>query len=321
VLYNVVVTDDPAAEQAAAVTRPPLVTLLAVLQLLGAAGGLLGGVVILGAVAAGAQVEQAGVIGFVLLATGTVQLVCGTGLWKLRPHGRTMQLAFAWVGLIGFPFGTLISILILVYLLKPEMRLLFSGRMDDLSADERAHIAAVSRGPLATAVMAAVIGITALAVVALLAIVTFPQLLSERQSANEASAIGTLRAINSAQIAFAAACGNGFYAPTLAALAAPAPGQSKGFLAAEMAREPLVTSGYAVTLSPGDVADSPAACNGTEVVSAYAVEAVPLTAGDSGVRFFATNQEGVIFESTSPILMTLDGVPPDATPIDEDVQP
>ena len=63
-----------------------------------------------------------------------------------------------------------------------------------------------------------------LMVVAIIGIITAiaaPGLMRARMSANEASAIGSLRAINSAQAIFAASCGSGFYAPSLTVLGTP----------------------------------------------------------------------------------------------------
>jgi type II secretory pathway pseudopilin PulG len=43
--------------------------------------------------------------------------------------------------------------------------------------------------------------------------IAMPSLFSAKQSASAASAIGSLRAINSAQLTYALTCGAGFYAP------------------------------------------------------------------------------------------------------------
>jgi hypothetical protein len=45
---------------------------------------------------------------------------------------------------------------------------------------------------------------------------------------------GALRVIASAQATYAGVCGHGHYAPTLAALARPAPGKKVGFLAGDL---------------------------------------------------------------------------------------
>ena len=53
------------------------------------------------------------------------------------------------------------------------------------------------------------------AIIGIIAAIAVPGLLRARMSGNEASAVGSLRAINSAQSTYAASCGSGFYAPSL----------------------------------------------------------------------------------------------------------
>src|SRR5687768_8122140 len=56
------------------------------------------------------------------------------------------------------------------------------------------------------------------AIIGIIAAIAVPGLLRARMSGNEASAIGSLRAVNSSQQAYASSCANGFYAPSLAVL-------------------------------------------------------------------------------------------------------
>src|SRR5713226_7296610 len=53
------------------------------------------------------------------------------------------------------------------------------------------------------------------AIIGIIAAIAVPGLLRARISGNEASAIGSLRAVGSAQSTFAASCANGMYAQTL----------------------------------------------------------------------------------------------------------
>ena len=55
-------------------------------------------------------------------------------------------------------------------------------------------------------------------------------LLDARIAGNEASALGSLHAISSAQSTYASVCAGGGYAVTLEDLAKPATGQAEGFI-------------------------------------------------------------------------------------------
>ena len=59
------------------------------------------------------------------------------------------------------------------------------------------------------------------AIIGIIAAIAVPGLLRARMSGNEASAIGSLRAINSAESTFSSSCGQGSYAVTLVALGTP----------------------------------------------------------------------------------------------------
>ena len=69
------------------------------------------------------------VLGFVLLlmvAYFVLALMGGVGLLKGREWGRVLSIVQAALSLFWFPVGTVIGILILIYLIKPEVREYFS---------------------------------------------------------------------------------------------------------------------------------------------------------------------------------------------------
>src|SRR5512140_1822151 len=87
------------------------------------------------------------------------------------------------------------------------------------------------------------------AIIGIIAAIAVPGLLRARQSGNEASAIGSLRAINSAQSTYSASCGNGFYSPSMSNLGT-APAGGTPFISPDLgAADSVVKSGYTVTMA------------------------------------------------------------------------
>lgn len=134
------------------------------------------------------------------------------------------------------------------------------------------------------------------AIIGIIAAVAIPSLLRARINADESSAIATLRAVNSAQASYVGTAGNGGYAVLLATLATPCPSTSHGFLAPDLAVDPSVKSGYRVALAAaaGSVAGAPD-CNTTPTRTGFYSTAIPLDAGVSGHRAFASTAEGTIY--------------------------
>ncbi|HHF55613.1 MAG TPA: hypothetical protein ENL42_01685 [Thermoplasmatales archaeon] len=61
-------------------------------------------------------------IGAIYVIVGLIDFAIAYGLWNLKPWARTVAIIFAIIGLLGFPIGTIISIIILWYLFKPEIK-------------------------------------------------------------------------------------------------------------------------------------------------------------------------------------------------------
>jgi uncharacterized RDD family membrane protein YckC/type II secretory pathway pseudopilin PulG len=145
------------------------------------------------------------------------------------------------------------------------------------------------------AMIVALCALTAVPVVGIVAAIAVPGLLRARMSGNEASAIGALRAINSAQESYAAQCRG--YARSL-----PSLGAAGNFLTSELTTAETVTrSGYQFTVSPASNSEPLArpspGCEGA--VTQYVVHAVPVNQGSTGVRFFATDARGIIYQDNS----------------------
>jgi len=161
------------------------------------------------------------------------------------------------------------------------------------------------------------------AIIGIIAAIAVPGLLRARQSGNEASAIGSMRAVNSAQSSFASSCGNGFYSPNLTNLGT-GPGGTVGvnaFISPDLgSANSVMKSGYTVTMasSTGVAAGAPASCNGLAagaVVQGYNATAAPSAGG--GARSFGTNTTGTIYAQTGTavLAMTDTGAPAGAAPI------
>ena len=143
-----------------------------------------------------------------------------------------------------------------------------------------------------------------------------PSFLRGQTEKREASAMESLRTINEAQEQYAAKCGGGFYAPSLADLPRPPVGGGDAFIGTDLMTDPSTKDTYSIALTAGDVApDAPASCNGLApgtVVSTYFVGASP-TGGREG--FFGTNQDGTIYRSTGGVPVTQSGAPAGAVPV------
>ena len=158
------------------------------------------------------------------------------------------------------------------------------------------------------------------ALVGLLSTLAIPGLMRARGAAQSASALGTMRVINSAQLSFAITCGFGFYAPDLPRLGVRPPAAPEAFLPPELASGPtLVKSGYTFSMGAVGIAGAPGSCNGLGAgagASGYAVIAEPLDTTPPA-RYFGTNADGVIYEHTASYSLTMpeSGPPPGGAPI------
>jgi prepilin-type N-terminal cleavage/methylation domain-containing protein len=158
------------------------------------------------------------------------------------------------------------------------------------------------------------------AVIGIVAAIAAPGLLRSRLSSNEASAVGSLRAINSGQASYSSSCGKGGYATSLPDLyKAPVEGGTS-FIGPDLSTSPSLKSGYTIDLAKVagalDVGSTTTACNQPSAApaSAYVAVANPQTPGDTGIRFFATDTRGTIFQHTSAITLP-SPIPSAAVPV------
>jgi len=131
------------------------------------------------------------------------------------------------------------------------------------------------------------------AIILIIAAIAIPNLLRSKMAANEASAVGSLRTLNTACVTYSTLYG-GFPA-SLAALGGEGTGTAPTSTAAELIDNVLqggTKAGYNFTFSPG-TAD--AANN----IDYYVITANPVNPGTTGLRYFFTDQTGVVRYSTT----------------------
>jgi len=155
------------------------------------------------------------------------------------------------------------------------------------------------------------------AIIGIIAAIAVPGLLRARMAGNEASAIGSLRAIISSQQAFSSSCGNGFYASDLTDLfIAPTAGGAP-FISPDLgggaAGATVEKSGYSIDMNEGDgLAATRPSCsepNGgpdeTALFSGFVASASPTSAA-TGTRYFWTNTLGTIYFDVTDTLSGID---------------
>ena len=122
-------------------TRPEGITLLAALFWILAILALVAGLFMVGAKDAIIEIMEdepdvtEGIIDLVdsiLLGTGIIAfvlailyIITGWGLWTLKSWARIVAIILAVISLLSFPIGTIIGIVILWYLFKPEIKTAF----------------------------------------------------------------------------------------------------------------------------------------------------------------------------------------------------
>ena len=140
------------------------------------------------------------------------------------------------------------------------------------------------------------------AIILIIASMAIPNLLRARMSANEASAVGAVRTLNTAQISYNSAYPTVGYAATLGALGgtACAPPNSTSACLIDTQLASGTKSGYTFTLS--GVAGTPAAT--------YEVIAAPTVPNQTGIRYFCSFADAVVRGAVSAITTCDGGVTP-----------
>jgi len=131
------------------------------------------------------------------------------------------------------------------------------------------------------------------AIILIIAAIAIPNLLRARITANETSAVGSIRTINTAAIQYSSTYSSGFPANlTALAPATPPTCNAADLLDTVLTTAPFQKSGYAFALTGGAAFANPApGCVG---VNDYTISATPITLNTTGNRSFCSDQTGVL---------------------------
>jgi type IV pilus assembly protein PilA len=141
------------------------------------------------------------------------------------------------------------------------------------------------------------------AIILIIAAIAIPNLLRSRIAANQASAVGSLRTLNTAEITFATTYNTG-YTSALGYLGPPAAGSNPVATAAGLIDSVLAggnstattsaKSGYQFTYAPG-------ATDTSGRINTYSITATPVSVGTTGTNFYYTDQSGVIRQNSTAV--------------------
>jgi len=141
------------------------------------------------------------------------------------------------------------------------------------------------------------------AIILIIAAIAIPNLLRSRMAANEASAVGSVRSINTAEVTYATTYPDHGFADDLVSLGGTTAQCTAGTATTNAAAciiDPVLAAGtksgytlaalgtgYLVNVSPNTV---------------YLVTAIPQTLGTTGMRSFCSDQSGVIFNDPTGVI-------------------
>jgi len=124
------------------------------------------------------------------------------------------------------------------------------------------------------------------AIILIIAAIAIPNLLRARIAANEASAVSSLRTMNTADITYDSTYGS--FAPNLSSMG-PSNGATPTSTDADLLDQVLAPSGGATAATKSGYTFTYTQASGT-----YTITAAPVSLNQTGVRYFYTDPSGVI---------------------------
>jgi len=132
------------------------------------------------------------------------------------------------------------------------------------------------------------------AIILIIAAIAIPNLLRSRMAANEASAVGSLRTINTAEVTYQTTYPNVGFAANIGALGGAA-GVCGAGATATAAAACLIDDVLSITkVKSGYNFAAPGVAGAGGLVNTYTANADPTVPGTTGQRHFFTDQSGVI---------------------------
>jgi len=146
------------------------------------------------------------------------------------------------------------------------------------------------------------------AIILIIAAIAIPNLLRSRIAANQASAVGSLRTLNTAEITYATTYNTG-YTTTLGDMGPPAAGNNPVATLAGLIDS--VLSGGAATASSSTKSGyqflyTAGATDPSGRVDTYNITATPLTVGTTGTNYYYTDMSGVIRQNSTAVAASTD---------------
>ncbi|MGD0404265.1 MAG: prepilin-type N-terminal cleavage/methylation domain-containing protein [Candidatus Acidiferrales bacterium] len=134
------------------------------------------------------------------------------------------------------------------------------------------------------------------AIILIIAAIAIPNLLRARMSANQASAVGSVRTLATSNITYSSTWNNGF-APTLATLGG-APGGAATCNAAQLVDQVLAATGqktgYKLTYNVGVLNAAAAPTCAAPGGNTFAFTALPINLGSTGQTAYCSAEDGVV---------------------------
>lgn len=142
-----------------------------------------------------------------------------------------------------------------------------------------------------------------IAIIGVLAAIAGNRVMRARLSANESSAVASLRTINSGEANYSSTCGGGSYAVDLSDLSRPPIGSTAAFISPDLSSNGVVKSGYTFAVvrsgATGTIDSTMLPCNAATATPASGYHAAATPLNGLGGRHFATSNLGTIHQDST----------------------